>query len=96
VIFIEGGDSFLLRRRPYDRTFKREEYSPDPSEPSRSTVARFLDWHDSLDDRSKAWQERLGQRFDAWEREWHKRRAARRAAKQAMRTQPADDGQKPG
>ena len=24
VIFVEGGDSFLLRRRPYDKTFKKE------------------------------------------------------------------------
>jgi len=35
VIFVEGGDSFLLRRRPYDKTFKKNQYSPDPSEPSR-------------------------------------------------------------
>ena len=33
VIFVEGGDSFLLRRRPYDKTFKKSQYSPDPSEP---------------------------------------------------------------
>ena len=41
VIFVEGGDSFLLRRRPYDKTFKREQYSPDPSEPSRSRLRDF-------------------------------------------------------
>jgi hypothetical protein len=35
VIFVEGGDSFLLRRRPYDKTFKKNQYSPDPSEPER-------------------------------------------------------------
>jgi type IV secretory pathway TraG/TraD family ATPase VirD4 len=44
VIFIEGGDSFLLRRRPYDKTFKREQYSPDPSEPERSRLLSLRDW----------------------------------------------------
>jgi len=37
VIFVEGGDSFLLRRRPYDKTFKKNQYSPDPSEPERGS-----------------------------------------------------------
>ena len=41
VIFVEGGDSFLLRRRPYDKTFKREQYSPDPSEPERPGLRGF-------------------------------------------------------
>jgi len=44
VIFVEGGDSFLLRRRPYDKTFKKHQYSPDPSEPSRSWLSGLRDW----------------------------------------------------
>ena len=44
VIFVEGGDSLLLRRRPYDKTFKREQYSPDPSEPERFRLPRPRDW----------------------------------------------------
>jgi hypothetical protein len=44
VIFVEGGDSFLLRRRPYDKTFKKDRYSPDPSEPSRSWLPSLRDW----------------------------------------------------
>ena len=44
VIFVEGGDSFLLRRRPYDKTFKKHQYSPDPSEPSRSWLPSLRDW----------------------------------------------------
>ncbi|PZR93605.1 MAG: hypothetical protein DLM68_00805 [Hyphomicrobiales bacterium] len=35
VVFVEGGDSFMLRRRPYDRTFPRSAYSPDPFETER-------------------------------------------------------------
>ena len=34
VIFVEGGDCFLLRRRPYDKTFKRT--SIRPIRPNRS------------------------------------------------------------
>jgi type IV secretion system protein VirD4 len=44
VIFVEGGDSFLLRRRPYDKTFKREQYSPDPSEPERFRFPGPRNW----------------------------------------------------
>jgi hypothetical protein len=44
VIFIEGGDSFLLRRRPYDETFRKNQYSPDPSEPERLRLPRLRDW----------------------------------------------------
>lgn len=88
VIFIEGGDSFLLRRRPYDRTFKREQYSPDPSEPRASTLrGRLDDWHDGFQDRlgqrSAEWESRMQDRFDKWESAWQKRRAAKRAMKQA-------------
>jgi hypothetical protein len=49
VIFVEGGDSFLLRRRPYDKTFKREQYSPDPSEPERLRLLSFRDWRAAWD-----------------------------------------------
>jgi type IV secretory pathway TraG/TraD family ATPase VirD4 len=51
VIFVEGGDSFLLRRRPYDKTFKREQYSPDPSEPDRSWLPGFRlpSWEEIFD-----------------------------------------------
>lgn len=38
VVFVEGGDSFLLRRRPYDRTFPRSAYSPDPFETERKDL----------------------------------------------------------
>jgi type IV secretory pathway TraG/TraD family ATPase VirD4 len=44
IIFVEGGDSFMLRRRPYDRTFKRAEYSPDPFEIERNG------WREKLED----------------------------------------------
>jgi hypothetical protein len=51
VIFVEGGDSFLLCRRPYDKTFKRHQYSPDPSEPDRSWLGGFRlpSWEEIFD-----------------------------------------------
>ncbi|MDQ2763854.1 MAG: type IV secretory system conjugative DNA transfer family protein, partial [Pseudomonadota bacterium] len=55
VIFVEGGDSFLLRRRPYDRSFKREQYSPDPYEPRASSLrGRIADWWEGLEARDAA------------------------------------------
>jgi hypothetical protein len=72
VIFVEGGDSFLLRRRPYDKTFKREQYSPDPSEPSRSA------WLDRF--RLPSWEEifeRMGEKIDDW---WARRQERRQTA----------------
>jgi hypothetical protein len=47
VIFVEGGDAFLLRRRPYDKTFKRNQYSPDQSEPKRWRLPNLRDWRAS-------------------------------------------------
>ena len=32
VVFVEGGDAFLLRRIAYDRAFSRRDYQPDPME----------------------------------------------------------------
>ncbi len=61
VVFVEGGNSFLLRRRPYDKTFKREQYSPDPSEPER--------WRFAVPDFGalwEAWFNRQLLRVDAW------------------------------
>jgi hypothetical protein len=72
VIFVEGGDSFLLRRRPYDKTFKRDRYSPDPSEPSRSA------WLDRF--RLPSWEEifeRMGEKIDDW---WARRQERRQTA----------------
>jgi len=87
VIFVEGSDSFLLRRRPYDRTFKREQYSPDPSEPRASTLrGRLKDWYEGfeqrLDAKGKAWQAQIEWRLD----EWDERRARQKAEKRAGRT----------
>jgi type IV secretory pathway TraG/TraD family ATPase VirD4 len=77
VIFVEGGDSFLLRRRPYDKTFKREQYSPDPSEPSRSPwLDRF-----QLPDFKAAWEswvDSKGQQFDDWWEKRQERKAGKR------------------
>ena len=41
LIFDEGGDTFLLRRSPYDQTFKPSEYSPNPYEPQPSVRQRW-------------------------------------------------------
>ena len=74
VIFVEGGDFFLLRRRPYDKTFKREQYSPDPSEPSRSA------WLDRF--RLPSWEEifeRMGERIDGWSARRQERRQSAKA-----------------
>lgn len=76
VIFVEGGDSFLLRRRPYDKTFKREQYSPDPSEPERSWLGRFRP--PEFDALWESWMDRMGERID----DWWARRQERKAGKQ--------------
>lgn len=41
LVFVEGGDTFLLRRMPYDKAFPKTDYSPDPYEPVRPS--RFAD-----------------------------------------------------
>ena len=82
VVFVEGGDSFLLRRRPYDKTFPRSAYSPDPFESGESTLpgrvaaareklsaaagARKASLKDRLIDKLDQWAAPL----DAWERRW--------------------------
>ena len=86
VIFVEGADSFLLRRRPYDRTFKREEYSRDPSEARATSLrGRMDDWYEGveakLDAKGKTWQSRLEQRYDAWEIAFIQRRRDKAQAK---------------
>jgi type IV secretory pathway TraG/TraD family ATPase VirD4 len=42
IVFVEGGDSFLLRRRPYDKTFKLNQYSPDPFENEPTGLLAWL------------------------------------------------------
>ena len=37
----------MLRRRPYDKTFKKEQYSPDPSEPERPGLRHWRTLWDS-------------------------------------------------
>ena len=67
IVFVEGGNSFLLRRRPYDNTFKRPQYSPDPSEPERSWPACAPGgtlWESGVDwtaGRAKGWA-----KFNGW------------------------------
>jgi type IV secretory pathway TraG/TraD family ATPase VirD4 len=88
VIFVEGGDSFLLRRRPYDKTFKREQYSPDPSEPeSWSWLDRVRP--PDLDTLWESWLERVGfprlcQKFE----DWLERRQARKQTAPAQAPVP--------
>ncbi len=68
IVFVEGGNFFLLRRRPYDNTFKRPQYSPDPSEPERSWPACAPGgtlWESGVDwtaGRAKGWA-----KFNGWD-----------------------------
>lgn len=43
LVLVEGRDKFLLRRTPYDWTFEKEHYSPNPYEaaPPLFSTARF-------------------------------------------------------
>ncbi len=78
IIFVEGGDSFLLRRRPYDKTFKREQYSPDPSELPAFAGTGLRSWRrgfqlpdwEALKERMRvrreAWEDRVLERIDDW------------------------------
>jgi hypothetical protein len=38
TVFTESGEAFLLRRTPYDKLFKRSQYSPDPFEQSTPSL----------------------------------------------------------
>jgi type IV secretion system protein VirD4 len=42
VVLREGGDPFLLRRTPYDKTFPVSQYAPDPFEPQKRPWVREL------------------------------------------------------
>ena len=42
LVFVEGSDAFLLRRTPYDRAFRYEEYDADPFEKPRRPPLRVL------------------------------------------------------
>jgi type IV secretory pathway TraG/TraD family ATPase VirD4 len=83
VIFVEGGDSFLLRRRPYDRTFKQEQYSPDPSESGSSTImGRMEEWGEGVQARNLQRLAPLLMRIEQWEDRRVQRSAEKLKAKQ--------------
>ena len=84
VVFVEGGDSFLLRRLPYDQAFTTADYAPDPFEPAAQE--KRPDWAQRGDEwverKSKDWEDRWNAKLDAWE-------AAREAKRKAKEGGPA-------
>ena len=57
IVFMEGGDAFLLRRAPYFETFPPSMYSPNPYEPE-AAVPAYGSWSDRMDARWRAWVKR--------------------------------------
>jgi hypothetical protein len=66
----KAGTASSCAAAPIDKTFKRDQYSPDPSEPSRSWLPGLRDWR-TMWESGVDWA--LG-RFEEW--------LARKAGKQ--------------
>lgn len=96
LIFDEGGDTFLLRRSPYDQSFKPSEYSPNPYEAEPPKWRRWwrAAWTDDKETTGAMADAAVSNVMDrsgltGWLERWDERARAKRMAKEAARTPPA-------
>ena len=92
IVYVEGSDSFLLRRMPYDHAFEPGNYDPDPFESGHRVPWRYRlgEWSEGRWLSDETW-DLIERKFGPYVNELDDWIERRRAAKRARLPPPVED-----